>query len=281
MAVIVVAGGARGEITELVHRSKKKYPDMTFIIFDTDPAFKSADIWEYRFYENEADMVSAAVRYAATEESSILVKGGVQTHTLLKEVLKKEHRLKTRDVLSHVALIDLPQLNRPLLLTDSAMNITPTEAQLEAIVLNAVEAAIKIGIVKPKVALISSAENHNPKMPSSVSAQHLTKKFQHHEDCVVFGPLSLDLALSKDAVKHKKFSGPIEGDADILVAPNIDVGNVLYKSLLLFGQATLGGTIAGTRIPIVLTSRSDSAENKKHALNFALKQIGFQRGGYE
>ena len=122
------------------------------------------------------------------------------------------------------------------------------------------------------MALISSAENVNPKMPSSLTADRLTKRFKNHEEATVYGPLSLDLSLSEAAVASKRFTGPIAGDADIIVVPNIDVGNVLYKTFLLFGDATIGGTIVGTYVPIVLTSRSDKVRSKLYALRFALMQ---------
>ncbi|MEO2431638.1 phosphate acyltransferase, partial [Enterococcus faecalis] len=97
--------------------------------------------------------------------------------------------------------------------------------------------------------------------------------FNGQQEATVFGPLSLDLATSEEAVAHKRYSGPIMGDADILVVPTIDVGNCLYKSLTLFGHAKVGGTIVGTKVPVVLTSRSDSTESKFHSLRFAMRQV--------
>src|SRR5690606_6840661 len=119
--------------------------------------------------------------------------------------------------------------------------------QLEQIIKNVIGVGHSIGLSHPRVALLSSAENFNPKMPSSVLAKTLTERFQDSHEATVYGPLSLDLSLSESAVVHKGFKGPIQGDADILVVPNIDVGNVLYKSFLLFGDATMGGTIVGTK----------------------------------
>lgn len=269
MAIIAVPGGSRNEILELVQQTTS----MQFKVFDTEPNIAEAGVWEYVGCQNEADMVRQAVHCVASGEADLLLKGGIQTHTLLKEVLKAEHGLRSETILSHVALIHIPALGRPILLSDSAMNITPNEEQLVMITNHAIEAGRKIGIIKPKVAILSAAENYNEKMPSSVLAKNITEKFRTHTTATVYGPLSLDLALSKEAVAHKRFEGSIKGDADILIVPSIDVGNVLYKSLLLFSGATMGGIICGAKVPIVLTSRSDNVQSKQQALDFALQQI--------
>lgn len=276
MQTVAIAGGSRVEMLDLVRLSADEFNNsLAFIVFDTEDNIDSENRWEYRQYDSEKDMVEAAVKSVVNKEADILLKGGIKTHTLLKEVLKKEHNLKTQDVLSHVALVKSPVLNRQILLTDAGMNIAPSEDQLAAIIENAKKIGHTIGLKKPNIALLSSAENVNPKMPSSVTAKKLTDRFSGEDEAVVYGPLSLDLALSKQAVSQKRFKGPVAGDADILVVPNIDVGNVLYKSILLFGEATIGGTIVGTRVPIVLTSRSDAIKSKLYALRFALMQNGY------
>ena len=273
MHTVAVAGGSRSEIKELVQLSLEDWGDQVkFIVFDTEDNIDSDDLWEYRGYSSEEEMVREAVRSVASGESGILLKGGIKTHALLKEVLKKKYKLKKQDLRSHVALVNLPALDRHILLTDAGMNITPDDDQLEQIINNAIQVGQSIGLKKPKVALISSAENVNPKMPSSLTADRLTKRFKNYEEATVYGPISLDLSLSEAAVASKRFTGPIAGDADILVVPNIDVGNVLYKTFLLFGDATIGGTIVGTNVPIVLTSRSDKVRSKLYALRFALMQ---------
>ncbi|PRY82983.1 phosphate acyltransferase [Alkalibacterium olivapovliticus] len=274
MPTVAVAGGSREEILELARLSYEDYKnDVKFIVFDTEDNIDTDDVWEYRHFETEEEMVRETVKSVADDESDILLKGGIKTHTLLKEVLKKEHQLKTQDLLSHVALVNLPALDRQILLTDAGMNIEPTEDQLAQIIENALNVGLSIGLTHPKIAILSAAENINPKMASSVMAKNITERFKEQTDATVFGPLSLDLALSKVAVEHKRFKGPIEGDADILVVPGIDAGNALYKSFLLFGDATIGGTIVGTKVPIVLTSRSDKVRSKLYALKFALMQI--------
>ncbi|MCC5889793.1 MAG: phosphotransacetylase [Alkalibacterium sp.] len=275
MQTVAVAGGSREEILELVRLSRKEFNnEVKFIIFDTEDNIDSEESWEYRQFDSEKEMMEETVKSVVSKEADILLKGGIKTHTLLKEVLKKEYNLKAQDLLSHVALVNSPALDRQILLTDAGMNIAPSEDQLVSIIENVKQVGHSIGLNKPKIALLSSAENFNPKMPSSVTAKNVTERFSEATDAIVYGPLSLDLALSKEAVKNKRFKGPIAGDADILVVPNIDVGNVLYKSILLFGEATIGGTIVGTKVPIVLTSRSDKVRSKLYALKFALMQIG-------
>ncbi|WP_225423003.1 phosphate acyltransferase [Companilactobacillus jidongensis] len=236
---------------------------------------------EYHFWSNvlytEVDSDEEAVRLAVQDVlngADVIFKGLVQTHIILKEVLKKEYDLVQKKLLSHIAIIEIPSLKRPVLLTDAAMNIDPDIDQERLIIENAIDIAHSIGIKSPKVSLLSSAENFNPKMPSSVKAKDLTEFYQDKKiDATVYGPLSLDISLSKEIAEEKRFTGPIQGDTDVLVVPNIDVGNVLYKSLTMFTNAKVGGMIVGTKVPIVLTSRGDSLENKILSLKFALKTI--------
>ncbi|MDR0922500.1 MAG: phosphotransacetylase [Lactobacillales bacterium] len=274
MTNIAIPGGSKPELLSLVKEAKAKYGDqLHFFVFDHSENIDTENLWTYIPCKEE-EVVSKAVACVANSEAQILLKGIVQTHTLLKEVLKSQYHLKERALLSHVAIVDIPKLGRPILLTDAGMNIAPDSVQLSMIITNALSVAKKIGIAHPKVALLSAAENYNPKMSSSVLAKEVTEHFEGNAKATIFGPLSLDLALSKESVAHKRFEGPIRGDADILVVPTIDVGNVFYKSLLLFGDTTMGGIIVGTKIPIVLTSRSDSIKNKLYALEFALQQLG-------
>ena len=272
MIRVSVAGGSQPEILELVKQAKEKHPNkLEFFIFDKDKDIGDESLWHYVKCDNDEDSARKAVELVANKEADILLKGIIQTHTLLKEVLQKEHGLKTKKILSHVAMVDLPE--RSFLLTDCGMNIAPNDESMIEIVDNVKEVAQKIGIEHPKIALLSSAETFNPKMPSSVLTTNVYNHFKSHEDVTVFGPISFDLAMSQEAVRHKRFNGAIAGDADVLVVPNIDAGNILYKSLTIFADAKVGGLIVGTKIPVVLTSRSDSTQSKLHSLEFALKQI--------
>lgn len=274
MIKVAIPGGSRPEILEVIAKAKQLYKDVvSFFVFDTEENIDSNDVWIYEKCETEEDSVKRAVEMAATGDAQILMKGMVQTRTVLKEVLQKEYNLRGQSVLSHVALVDLPGNNRQLLLTDAAMNITPTSEQLKQIADNAIDVAQRIGIAQPKVAMISSAETFNPKMPSSILASEVVSLFKGSEDALVAGPISFDLATSKEAAEHKGYDGIIQGDADILVVPTIDVGNVLYKAFSVIGNAVIGGTIVGAKVPIVLTSRSDSTDSKLYALDFAVRQV--------
>ncbi|EOK24098.1 branched-chain phosphotransacylase [Enterococcus faecalis EnGen0338] len=273
MITVSIAGGSQPEILQLVKKALKEAEQpLQFIVFDTNENLDTENLWKYVHCSDEAAVAQEAVSLVATGQAQILLKGIIQTHTLLKEMLKSEHQLKNKPILSHVAMVELPA-GKTFLLTDCAMNIAPTQATLIEIVENAKEVAQKLGLHHPKIALLSAAENFNPKMPSSVLAKEVTAHFNDQQEATVFGPFSLDLATSEEAVAHKRYSGPIMGDADILVVPTIDVGNCLYKSLTLFGHAKVGGTIVGTKVPVVLTSRSDSTESKFHSLRFAMRQV--------
>lgn len=278
MITVAIPMGSQPDILTLVTRARSKLAStladkLQFFVFDSGSNVDQADTWTFHQARDEADAVTQAVGLVAQGKADILLKGIVQTHTLLKELLRPDYQLRLQKVLSHVAIIHLPQLNRPLLLSDAGMNIDPDEDRLAAIVENAVGVAHQIGLPKPKVALLSAAENFNPKMPSSVLAKAVAKQFETRSDAVIAGPISLDLALSPASVAHKHYEGVIQGDADVLIVPTIDVGNVLYKALMLFTDARLGGTIVGAKVPIVLTSRSDSVDSKLTALAFAIAQL--------
>lgn len=274
MINIAIIGGSQTEMRLFVEAALLQYKNqLTFHVFDTKENIDDVSLWHYYFCETEEEMARAAVKFVSEGKADILVKGIVPTRTVLKAVLHPPFSLKNQPLLSHVAVADLPQLNRKLLLTDTAMNISPDSQELIEITKNALKIAKTIGIEKPKVALLSSAETVNPKMPSSVTAKEVMDYFSNQDEAIVYGPISLDLALSKEAVEAKRFKGPVVGDADILVVPNIDAGNLLYKALVLFGQATMGGTIIGAKVPIVLTSRSDSVASKMAALELALSQV--------
>jgi len=267
---VAIAGG--GEVIyDLVDEFPQNVQFDLFSVGKIDRQFNSNV--NYIEAANDREVARLAVE-DVVDGANILFKGLIQTHTLLKEVLQKEHHLVDNSVLSHVSILDIPNSDRPILLTDAAMNIEPTFEQAQAIIENAVSVAHGLGINRPKVALLSSAENFNPKMPSSVHGRNLMIHYQNNPIFAdVYGPISLDLALSKEIVLEKEFNGLVAGNADILVVPNIDVGNILYKSLTLFTETKVGGLVIGAKVPIVLTSRGDKLQNKKTSLEFALDVI--------
>jgi phosphate butyryltransferase len=168
-------------------------------------------------------------------------------------------------------VLDVKKHNKLLMLTDGAMNITPTVEQRKEIIRNSVEVAEKLGIEDIKVAALSSVEKVNPKMPSSVEGRELQDQINSTDEinCHVEGPLALDLAVSKHSAESKGYKGKIQGDADILVAPNIDVANAVYKTVVYLSESKTAGVIVGAAAPIILTSRADSAESKLYSIALA------------
>jgi phosphate butyryltransferase len=222
--------------------------------------------------DSKAEAAELAVRAVHRNEANVLMKGNVPTATILKAVLHKEYGLRTGNVLSHVAVFEVPNYDRYIIVTDAAMNIAPDLQQKAEIVANAVKVAKAIGIEKPKVAPLAAVEVVNPAMPATVDAAALSLMSQRGQltDCIVDGPLALDNAVSIESAQHKGIRSEVAGRADILLVPNIETGNVLYKSLVYFANAKVGAIIAGAKAPIVLTSRADSAESKLYSLALAI-----------
>ncbi|MEH7385557.1 phosphate butyryltransferase [Bacillus sp. JJ1521] len=213
-----------------------------------------------------------AVKAVHAGEADVLMKGNIATSTILKAVLHKEYGLRTGNVLSHVAVFEVPDYNRFVIVTDAAMNIAPGLQEKVQILTNAVKVAHSIGINVPKVAPIAAVEVVNPSMQATLDAAVLTQMNNRGQiqNCIVDGPLALDNAISNHAAEHKGISSAVAGQADILLVPTIEVGNALYKSLVYFAKAEVGAVIAGASAPIVLTSRADSAKSKLYSLALAV-----------
>ena len=224
----------------------------------------------------EAESIAAAaelaVKAVSNKEANVLMKGNVPTNVLLKTVLNKEFGLRTGNVLSHAAFFEIPGYNHFIIVTDAAMNIAPDLEQKAQIILNTVALAKSVGIDTPKVAPVAAVEVVNPAMQATIDAAALSmmNKRGQLSGCIVDGPLGLDNAVSTLAAEHKGITSEVAGKADILLVPTIEVGNVLYKSLIYFANAKVGAVIAGAKAPIVLTSRADSAESKLYSLALAL-----------
>ncbi|WP_379970227.1 phosphate butyryltransferase [Ectobacillus sp. sgz5001026] len=213
-----------------------------------------------------------AVQAVSSGMADIVMKGNISTATILKAVLHKEYGLRTGNVLSHVAVFEVPNYDQFITVTDAAMNIAPDLDGKTAILKNAVAVVRALGIEKPKVAPLAAVELVNPAMQATIDAALLTQMNRRGQikDCVVDGPLALDNAISKIAAAHKGIVSDVAGEADILLVPNIETGNILYKSLVFFANSKVGAIIAGAKAPIVLTSRADSAESKLYSLALAV-----------
>jgi len=201
-----------------------------------------------------------AVALAGSGEAGALMKGSQHTDELLGAVVARDANLRTSRRISHVFWFDLPAYHKPLMVTDAVVNIAPTLQNKVDILANAIGFAHAIGLQSPKIALLSAIETVNPDLPSSVDAATLTKMADRGQlkGAVIDGPLAFDNGISAAAAATKGISSSVAGDPDILMVPNLDVGNALYKSFIYIGGGECAGVILGARLPIILTSRSDS-----------------------
>lgn len=217
-------------------------------------------------HNDKSPAVSAQMAVAEVKKGNAdaLMKGFVSTGALLKAVLDKENGLRKGSVLSHVAFFESPYYHKLLCVTDVAMNIAPDFDTKVAILNNAVEACHKIGIEKPKVAVIAAVETVNPKMEATIHAAMLKTMCDRKQltGCLVDGPLAIDNAVDKHAAEHKGIVSEVAGDCDIILAPDIEAGNMFYKALNFLGGASAAAVIMGAAVPIVLTSRSDTDKSK-------------------
>jgi phosphate butyryltransferase len=208
--------------------------------------------------------VDIAVQIVNRKEADVLMKGKVGTSTLLASVLNKEWGLRTGNLLSHIALFEVETYHKLIAVTDVAMNIAPDLKDKIAIVNNAVACLNKLGILLPKVAVLGAVEMVNESMQATLDAALLSKMYQRRQikNCIIDGPLAFDNAISLESAEHKGIISEVAGETDLLLMPDIEVGNVLYKSLVFFAKAKVASVILGASAPIVLTSRSDSEQAK-------------------
>jgi phosphate butyryltransferase len=208
--------------------------------------------------------VEIAVRLVSSGQADILMKGKIGTSTLLKCVLNKEWGLRTGNLLSHFALFEVETYHKVIAVTDVAMNIAPNLKEKIAIVNNSVACLNRLGYNMPKVAVLGAVEMVNENMEATLDAALLSKMNQRDQikNCIIDGPLAFDNAVSFESSQHKGIRSEVAGDTDLLLMPDIEVGNVLYKSLVFFARAKVASIILGALVPIVLTSRSDSEQAK-------------------
>jgi phosphate butyryltransferase len=223
---------------------------------------------------HEADAAKAAliaVELVSTGKADMVMKGLVDTANFLRAVLNKEKGLRTGKLMSHVAVFEVPGIDRLLFITDAAFNMYPGLKEKIDIVNNAVTVAKAVGIETPKVAPVCAVEVVNPDMPATLDAAMLSKMNERGQikGCLIDGPLALDNALSVEAAHHKGITGEVAGQADILLMPNIEAGNIMYKTLSYTTSSKSGAILVGTSAPVVLTSRNDSHETKMNAIALA------------
>jgi phosphate acetyltransferase len=206
----------------------------------------------------------AAVRLVREGKAEMLMKGSLHTDEILAAVVARDTGLRTGRRISHCFVMDVPTLEQAIIITDAAVNIFPTFEDKVHIIQNAIDLAISLGKLKPKVAILSAMETVNPKVPSTIEAGALCKMADRGQITggILDGPLALDNAINLNAAKTKKIDSPVAGQADILVVPDLEAGNMLAKSLTFLADADSAGIVLGARVPIILTSRADSVMSR-------------------
>ncbi len=222
----------------------------------------------------EKDPIKAcalSVSLIKNNKAQILMKGLVSTADLLRAVLNKENGICRGSVMSHAAMLESPHYHKVLCITDCGMNIAPDLKEKIEITNNAVDIYRRLKLEKPKVSILAAVELINERMDATLHAAALTlmNKRGQIKDCIIDGPLAFDITISKEACAHKGIVTEVGGDADIVILPNIETGNTLYKALVYLGEATVASVALGATAPIVLTSRSDSDRTKMMSIALA------------
>ncbi len=214
--------------------------------------------------EHPVEAASLAVDMINRQEADFLMKGKIQTADLLRAVVNREKGLRTGNIMSHVAFLEIPGYPKLLAISDAGMVLHPDLDEKKHIIENAVSLMLSMGYSLPKVAVMTAVETVNPKMQETVDALRLKHMNQDDElkNCLVEGPISYDLAISKESASIKGYESPVTGDVDLMVVPTITAGNLLAKSLIYSAGGKLAGVIVGAKVPIVLASRGSSTEEK-------------------
>jgi phosphate acetyltransferase len=221
----------------------------------------------------------AAVQLVREGKAEMLMKGSLHTDELMGAVVASATGLRTERRISHAFVMDVPSLDRPIIVTDAAVNIFPTLEDKQHIVQNAIDLAVALGFTSPKVAILSAVETVNPKIPSTIEAAALCKMADRRQIVggILDGPLALDNAIDLAAAQVKQIDSPVAGRADILVVPDLEAGNMLAKSLTFLADADAAGIVLGARVPIILTSRADSLTTRLASCAVAALVVGFRR----
>jgi len=213
--------------------------------------------------ESASDLAVAMIRRG---EGDLLMKGLIDTKIILKSVVNSQNGIKAKPLLSHISALAFPALDRTLLMSDGAMNIQPGVNEKIQIIENALIVAKALGIDHPLIGLVGPVEKVNPKIQSTVDAELIRAYFTNSIGFTVDGPLAIDNLVSREAAMHKGIQSSVAGRADILIFPNLDAGNVFYKSSVFLANASAASIIVGAIVPIVLTSRADNHETKFNSI---------------
>jgi len=275
---VAVAAAAHNLVLESVQRAVSLGLIIPILVGKEEDIRKVAEGigWDLQGVQIVATPTNKAAATAAVElvrhgQASVLMKGYLHTDEMLRAVLAHDTGLRTDRLLSHVFVLEVPTYHKLLLITDAAINISPGISEKAEIAQNAVDLAQKLGVDPVKVAALSSIETINPNIPSTVHAACLSKMAERGQirGAIIDGPLAFDNAISATAAREKGIVSPVSGDADVVVAPDLDSGNILSKNLEYLAQARMAGIVMGASAPVVLTSRSDPPRARVYSLALA------------
>ncbi len=229
--------------------------------------------------ENYEDgYIIEAVKACREGEVQALMKGNLHTDKLMKQVVSKSNGLRTEGRVSHVFYLKTDSYHKPFMITDAAINIDPDFQTKLAIVKNAIDLAHALDIKIPKVALLSAVEHIYHKLPNTIDAAAICKMADRNQfhNAIIDGPLAFDNAISKKAAEYKHINSPVAGDVDIFIMPNIEAGNILAKQFVYLAKANIAGLVLGAKVPIILTSRSDTAQARIASSALAILYYRFE-----
>ncbi len=229
---------------------------------------------------DQARAARKAIGLIREGRASLLMKGKINTSTLVRAVLDRENGLRTGRLLSQVIVFQVPGIQRLMVMTDAAINIAPNLAQKAEICRNAIEVAHAIGVSKPNLAVLCALEFVNPEMPATLDAAGLTLMNRRGQisGAYIEGPIALDSPLSRFAAERKGIDSPLVEATDIFLAPDIEAANILYRAILYFAQGESGGIVLGARVPLILLSRAETPETKIRSIALAVL-VGKAAGG--
>lgn len=237
---------------------KKKICNSLVSIGEESGSYEIIDVKE------DESSVKIAVELISTGKADFIMKGKIETADLLKGVVNRDNNIRTGNIMSHLAFFELPGYHKMLALTDAGMNINPDVEQKVHIIENTVKIFNKFGLENPKIAVLTAVEKVSASMQDTLdaSALKIMNRTGIIKNCIVEGPISYDLAMSKEIARIKEYECPYCGDFDVLLVPNITTGNVLSKALIITAGAKMAGFVVGAKVPITLTSRGATAEEK-------------------
>lgn len=214
------------------------------------------------------EAASIAIDMIRSGDADLIMKGLIQTKDLMRKIVDKNSNLRTERIMSHFGILEIPTYHKLVAVTDGALNIHPPFEHKLQILENAVTAMNKIGITNPRVAALAASEEVNEKLSESKDALRLKEINLEGKlkDCIVEGPISYDLAISKEAAEIKRYNSPVAGETDLLLVPNVTAGNLCSKALIYSGNTKSAGIILGAKVPIVVISRSSPIEDKYYSL---------------